>query len=50
MLVAKLIEDGHSLEAVLTYERAMQNRAEVVAALEEAIATPELQLEEEVVG
>lgn len=50
MLVAKLIEDGHSLEAVLTYEKAMQNRPEIVSTLEEAIAIPELQLEEEVIG
>lgn len=52
-LLAKLIEDGHSLEATLEYERSAQNRPEVIATLEELIADPdallELQPEEETI-
>ena len=52
-LIAKLIEDGHNLDAVLTYERAMQRREEIVLALEDAISNPEVEsapVEEEVIG
>jgi len=33
-LVERLVEDGHNFDAVITYERAMQNRPDVLAALE----------------
>ena len=44
-LMERLVEDGHSLEAVLTYERATQNRVAVVEALEALIADPDALLE-----
>lgn len=37
-LVHKLYVDGHRVEEVLAYEREMQNRAEIVEALEGALA------------
>jgi hypothetical protein len=47
-LMKKILEDGYSWDEVLLYERASQDRDEVVGALEELIAGPrEL---EEVVG
>lgn len=44
-LIARLVEDGHDLTAVLGYERASQNRDEIVEALEELIADPDALLE-----
>lgn len=54
-LIARLVEDGHDLEAVLGYERATQNRDEIVEALEVLIADPDALLElqpeaEEILG
>jgi hypothetical protein len=48
-LVRRLVEDGHDLDAVLTYEREHQNRPKVVSEIEKAISTGtvELELEEE---
>ena len=37
MLVRKLIDEGHDLNNVLAYEQATQNRAEIVAELEEVL-------------
>lgn len=51
-LIHKLFEDGHSLDAVLTYERATQKREEIILALEDAISSPGVLVtaEEEVIG
>lgn len=52
-LVRKLVEDGHSLDAVLTYERDNQNRPKVVDEIEKAISAPALSEEplgEEILG
>jgi len=53
-LVRRLLEDGHNFDAVITYERSMQNRPEVLAALEGSLGTAEgfidYEPEEEVVG
>jgi hypothetical protein len=49
-LIRKLSDEGHSLEQTLEYERAMQNRPGIVEALEQALANPDLEFEEEVVG
>jgi hypothetical protein len=52
-LVRKLVDEGHSLDAVLTYEKATQKREEIVIALEEAISDPSIEYEpaeEEVIG
>jgi hypothetical protein len=51
-LVRKLVDEGHNLDAALTYERAVQNRPEVIAAIEAEIAEPtEYEpVEEEIVG
>lgn len=49
-LVRKLVDEGHNLDATLTYERAMQKRPEVIEAIEAEIAEPAVEVEEEVVG
>lgn len=49
-LMRKVVDDGYELENVLGYERAMQNRPDVVVALEELIATTDEIPMEEVVG
>src|SRR5262245_15321463 len=52
-LLRKLVDEGHDLQQVLTYERAVQRREDVIAALLEEIAEPQLAdrpLEEEIVG
>jgi hypothetical protein len=49
-LMARLVEDGHDLDAVLTYERATQNRPIIVASLEGLIAGEPERAQEEVVG
>jgi hypothetical protein len=49
-LVRRLVEDGHSIADTLEYERANQNREDVVAALEKLAADPELREEMEIVG
>ena len=54
-LLARLVEDGHDLDAVLTYERATQDRDEVVEGLEALIGDPDALLElqpehEEILG
>ena len=51
-LVRKLVDEGHSLDAVLTYEKATQKREKIIAALEEAISDPSIEYaaEEEVIG
>lgn len=52
-LVRKLVDEGHSLDAVLTYEKATQKREKIIAALEEAISDPDADYapaEEEVIG
>ena len=50
-LMRKLVDDGHNLEEVLAYECEMQNRPEVIDALEELISTAaKIPLEEEVLG
>lgn len=51
-LVRKLVDEGHSLEAVLAYERENQGRVAVIAELEGLLGSPgELAtLHEEVVG
>jgi hypothetical protein len=47
-LVRKLVDEGHDLTQVLAYERAMQHRDTVIAALEAALN--ETPVEEEVLG
>lgn len=49
-LVRKIVDEGHDLEQVLTYERETQNREKVVEALEAAIAGPVAEEDEVVVG
>lgn len=52
-LMRRLVEDGHDLSEVLAYERANQNRAEIVDALESLLDDPEALIEyqpEEVLG
>jgi len=53
-LVQRLIDDGHNFDAVITYERSMQNRPEVLAALNAGQGISEglveWEPEEEVVG
>jgi hypothetical protein len=52
-LVRKLVDEGHSLDAVLTYEKATQKREEIILALEDAISDPDADYEpaeEEVIG
>ena len=52
-LCTKIMEDGYTLEAVLAYEEANQDRPEVVAALKQLIADGETaprEMVEEVVG
>ena len=49
-LVKKLVDEGHDLQATLAYERDMQNRPEVIEAIEAALAVPEEQREEEVLA
>ena len=52
-LMRKLVDEGHDLVEVLAYERAVQNRPEVIAALQEEISEPQLvdrPMEEEIVG
>jgi hypothetical protein len=54
-LLERLVEDGHELGAVLEYERANQNRDELVSALQNLIDDPDALLElqpvaEEIVG
>lgn len=50
-LVRRLREDGHDLDAVLTYERDHQNRPQVLAEIQKAVAAgDEEAVEEEVVG
>lgn len=49
-LMSRLVDDGHDLEAVLTYERASQNRPAIVASLEGLIAGSPDREAEEVVG
>lgn len=49
-LVEKLVNDGHDLDDALTYERATQKRPQVIEAIEAALASPRVELEEEVVG
>jgi len=48
-LVRKLVDEGHDLSEVLTYERSNQNREPVIEAIERALLDPAL-TEEEVVG
>ena len=52
-LIQRLIDDGHDLDAVLTYERATQKREDVIAAIETLVADPDALLElqgEEILG
>lgn len=54
-LMQRLVEDGHDLDAVLTYEKATQKREDVITALEALIADADARLEldphaEEIVG
>lgn len=54
-LLTRLVEDGHVLDEVLEYERANQNRPELVRALRDLIDDPEALLElqpvaEEILG
>jgi len=54
-LVHRLVEDGHDLDAVLTYERATQDRDEVVEGIEALLGDPDALLElqpqpEEILG
>jgi len=51
-LVRRLVEDGHDLDAVLTYERDHQKRPKVIEEITKALesGTVELDAEEEVVG
>ena len=51
-LVRRLVEDGHDLDAVLTYEREHQNRPKTIEEISKAISegVVELEAEEEVIG
>jgi hypothetical protein len=49
-LVRKLVDEGHNLDAVLTYEREHQNRSKVIEAIQLAIDDPAQEREEEIVG
>jgi hypothetical protein len=50
-LIRRLVEDGHELEKVLTYEREHQNRPKIVEELEKAIEHGAVELvEDEVLG
>ena len=51
-LVRRLVEDGHDLDAVLTYEREHQARPKVLEEIEKAIETGaiEVEAEETVIG
>lgn len=51
-LVRRLVEDGHNLDAVLTYEHDHQNRPKIMEEIAKAIANPPVadEVEEEVIG
>lgn len=40
-LMRKLVEEGHDLNTVLTYEHAVQGRGKIIQAIEELLADPE---------